>query len=139
MEANKGRTELRHIIVSNAIEQIDKDWNGLQQVIGIHRIVKEKRKTSEEMAYFIGSQNQNAFLYEEGIRSHWQIENSLHYVKDVTFKEDASKIRTGNAPRNISVITDIGINILRSNNYRNMAQAVRLVANDISTLKLLIN
>lgn len=77
-------------------------------------------------------------MYEEGVRSHWSIENSLHWVKDVTLKEDASKIRIGNAPQNISTIKNIGINIFRENNYTNMAQAMRLVANDIKALYNLI-
>jgi predicted transposase YbfD/YdcC len=138
LEKNKGRIELRHTMVSNSIEAISKDWKGLQQIIGVHRIVKEKKILREETAYFISSRNENAFLYEEGVRSHWAIENSLHWVKDVTLKEDASKIKMGNAPQNISTIKNIGINIFRENNYKNMAQAMRLVANDIEALYNLI-
>ena len=138
LEINKGRTELRHTMVSNNIGIISKGWKGLQQIIGVHRIVKEKTKTREETAYFISSKNENAFLYEEGIRSHWEIENSLHWVKDVTLKEDASKIQKGNAPQNISTIKNIGINIFRGNNYKNIVQAMRLVANDIDTLYAII-
>lgn len=134
LEMNKGRIELRHIVVSNSIEAISKDWKGLQQVVAIQRIVKNKERQREEIAYFISSQNSNAFLYEEGIRSHWEIENSLHWVKDVTLKEDGSKIIMGNAPQNISTIKNIGINIFRTNKYNNIAQAMRLVANDIKTL-----
>lgn len=68
------------------------------------------------------------------VRSHWEIENSLHWVKDVTLKEDASKIKMGNAPQNMSTIKNIGINLFRKNNYNNIAQAMRLVANDVKTL-----
>lgn len=134
LEINKGRTELRNIVVSNILDGISEDWKGLQQIIAVHRIVKNKNKISEEIAYFISSKNENAFLYEEGIRSHWAIENTLHWVKDVTLKEDASLIKKGNAPQNISTIKNIGINIFRENNYNNIAQAMRLVANDINTL-----
>lgn len=138
LESNKARTELRHIMVSNDVEGLNKDWKGLRQVIGVHRVVKNKGKITEERAYFISSRNANAFLYEEGIRSHWAIENSLHWVKDVTLKEDDSKIRMGNAPQNISTLKNISINIFRENNYNNIAQAMRLVANDINTLYNLI-
>lgn len=134
LEINRGRTELRSITVSNVIDGINQQWKGLQQIIRIHRTVRNKTKISEETAYFISSKNENAFLYEEGIRSHWAIENTLHWVKDVTLKEDASLIRMGNAPQNISTIKNIGINIFRENNYNNIAQAMRLVANDINTL-----
>ena len=138
MELNKGRVELRYVMVSNEIANISQDWKGLKQVVAVQRITKEKRKTRKEMAYFISSINTNAMEYAEGIRSHWAIENSLHWVKDVTYKEDASLIKTGNAPENISTLKNIGINILRSNQYNNMAQALRLVANDINRLMELI-
>ena len=133
LETNKGRSELRHMIVSNCTDTISKDWKGLRQVVAVYRRIKDKGKISEEMAYFISSRDGNAFLYAEGIRNHWGIENSLHWVKDVILKEDASKIKTGNAPQNISTIKNIGINILRKNDYK-VAQGIRLVANDILTL-----
>lgn len=138
LEINKGRTELRNTTVSDCIGTVSKDWKGLQQIVRVHRIVTEKGKASEEMAYFISSRTGNALLYAEGIRSHWAIENSLHWVKDVTLKEDASKIKMGNAPQNISTIKNIGLNIFKTNNYDNIAQAMRLVANNISTLYELI-
>jgi hypothetical protein len=59
-------------------------------------------------------------------------------MKDVTLREDASKIRTGQAPQNISTLKNMSINIFRKNNYSNMAEAMRLVANDINTLYNLI-
>ena len=133
LETNKGRSELRHTIVSNCTDAISKDWEGLRQVVGVYRRVKDKVETREEMAYFISSREGNAFLYAEGVRNHWEIENSLHWVKDVTLKEDASKIKAGNAPQNISTLKNIGINILRKNDYK-IAQGIRLVANDIATL-----
>jgi predicted transposase YbfD/YdcC len=138
LEVNKGRVEWRHIMVSNNIGAINKDWRGLQQIVAVQRKVRDKVKSSEEMAYFISSRNANALWYEEGIRSHWAIENSLHWVKDVTLKEDASKIRTGNAAQNMSTLKNMGINIFRKNDYQSIAQAMRLVANDIKLLYNLI-
>ena len=71
-------------MVSDCISSINKDWKGLQQIVAVHRKTTVKRKHREEIAYFISSSNENAFFYAEGVRSHWQIENSLHWVKDVT-------------------------------------------------------
>jgi len=138
IEINRGRTELRTVTVSNDLEGISKEWIGIKQLISIERIVDRQGKKTKEMAYFISSKNANAFKYKEGIRLHWEIENSLHYVKDVTLKEDASKIVTGNAPQNLSTIKNISINIMRNNQYKNMAQAMRLVANNIPLLKSMI-
>lgn len=138
IEMNRGRAELRHIVVSDQVKKVSKDWVGLKQLVSVHRIVNNKGQRREDFAYFISSKKSNAFLYAQGIRLHWEIENSLHYVKDVTFQEDDSKIRTGNAPQNISTLKNIAINILRKNEYNNMAQAMRLVAHDIALLKTLI-
>jgi len=60
--------------------------------------------------------------------------SNLHYVKDITFHEDASRIRTGNAPTNFSIIRNIAINILRRMNYNSFPQAIRMVGGDISRL-----
>jgi len=102
----------------------------------VQRKARTKTKQTIETAHFISSlpPTTNAKIFYEGIRSHWQIENGLHYLKDVTFKEDRSRIRTGNSPQNKSLIIDIIINIFRKNNYTNMAQTVRLVGNDIKLM-----
>ena len=134
LETNKGRQELRSVTVSNCIEGISKDWVGVRQIIGVHREVINKGKKSVETAYFISSRDGNALLYNEGIRGHWEVENSLHWVKDVTFKEDASKIKKGDAPATISTLKNIAINIFRENGYKSIAVAIRLVSNDIDKL-----
>jgi predicted transposase YbfD/YdcC len=76
----------------------------------------------------------SARVFAEGIRNHWKIENCLHYPKDVTFREDASKVRTGQAPENTSLIRNIAINLFRGKGYENMAQAIRMVGHDVPTL-----
>lgn len=139
MEHTKGRTERREVWVSDANVEISGGWPGLKQVIKVKRIIKDKGKTSEEDAYYISSRIVNAQVFCRAIRSHWSIENGLHWVKDVVFKEDASRIRTANAPQNTSVFKSIAINLFRVNDYKNMAQAQRLVANDIARLNQLIN
>jgi predicted transposase YbfD/YdcC len=115
---------------------VSADWAGLACFIQAHRTVEQQGKQTEETAYFISSlpSNTPTEQFASGIRGHWLIENSLHYVKDVTFKEDASKIRTKQAPQNISLIKNMAINLLRGAGYTNMAQAIRLVGHDIGRL-----
>jgi predicted transposase YbfD/YdcC len=139
MAINKGRTEYRAVSVSDYLGTISKEWRGLKQLIKVHRIVKTKKESREQIAYYISSKKSNALLYSEGTRLHWSIENCLHWVKDVTFGEDASKIRTRHAPQNMSTFRNMAINIFRKNNYNNLAQAKRLVANDIPLLMKLIS
>ncbi len=69
---------------------------------------------------------------------HWGIENSLHHVKDVIFKEDDSKIITGNAPENYSIIRNISINIFRENEFESIAKGIRLCCNKIFKLRDMI-
>ncbi len=104
-------------------------------------MIDKQNVRTEELAYYIASlpATTPAKDLNTGIREHWLIENSLHYTKDVTFKEDASRIRTKNAPQNISLLKNIVINIFRKNHYTNLAQAIRLVANDIPKLWELVS
>lgn len=135
-EKNRGRIEKRTIKVYDNLKGIDPEWVGLKTLVVIKRKTKTKNKRTTEVAYFISSlpPTTAAKVFYDGIRDHWQIENSLHYVKDVTFKEDQSRIRTGNSPQNKSLIIDIIINIFRKNNYTNMAQAIRMVGNDLELM-----
>ena len=138
LEQNKGREELRTVWVSDCLDGISEEWIGLKQVVKVSRIIKRKKDTHTETAYFISSLKGQSTFYNEGIRAHWAIENSLHWVKDVTFREDASKIRTGTAPEAISTIRNMALNVFRTNDYDNMEQAKRLVCNDIKLIKKLI-
>jgi predicted transposase YbfD/YdcC len=131
-----GRAETRTVDVFDCLEGIASDWIGVSSFVRVHRETETKKGVTTETAYFISSlpSTTKACIFNRGIRGHWQIENGLHYVKDVTFKEDASRIRTGQAPENMSLIRNIVLNILRAHDYQNMAQAVRLVANDVALL-----
>jgi hypothetical protein len=64
------------------------------------------------------------------IRGHWAIENGLHYVRDVTFAEDACKVRTGSGPRAMASLRNLAIGILRAHGHRNLAAALRRNARD---------
>lgn len=102
----------------------------------VERVTYTKHKIlpSLDISYYISSTKLTAANYNRGIRSHWSIENSLHYVKDVTFSEDASLIRTGNAPTNFSIIRNISINILRRMDFISFPQAIRMVGGNIFRL-----
>ncbi|MGW7064617.1 transposase [Streptomyces sp. NPDC054904] len=63
-------------------------------------------------------------------RSQWTIENRLHFVRDTTFGEDASKIRTGRGPENMATLRNLAINTLRRHGHRNIAAGLRHVSYD---------
>lgn len=134
IQKNKNRTEIRQVRVSDTIDKMDKSWNGLCQVVEIERIKLTKGKSTTETSYFISSKKTNAWEYLEGIRNHWAIEMGLHFVKDVTLKEDASKIRTANAPGNISFLKSISINLIQGLGFKNITSGLRLLCNDVSKM-----
>ncbi|MBH8552107.1 ISAs1 family transposase [Nostocaceae cyanobacterium CENA357] len=72
--------------------------------------------------------------FATGIRGHWGIENCLHWVKDVVFKEDNSTIRMGNASANLSILRAIALNILRRNGHTSITIAQRFISHDIDKL-----
>ena len=64
------------------------------------------------------------------VRGHWEIENRLHWVRDVTYQEDKSLVRTGNAPRVIASLRSLAISLLRLGGQANIAAANRHHARD---------
>jgi len=95
--------------------------------------VERHRDKSKDIKYYISSLDSTikAKRFAYIIRSHWGIENSLHYCKDVNFNEDRSRLKTKNSAVNLSTLVSIVLNILRQNNYSNLAQATRILAHDV--------
>ncbi|WP_413172683.1 ISAs1 family transposase [Anabaena azotica] len=111
-----GREEIRHyLMLSDIQERIDtgKKWINLQSVGMVEYIRKVNGKTKVETRYYISSLTDNAKLLGESVRSHWGIENSLHWVLDVALREDDCRIRKDNAPQNFAVLRHIAVNAVR--------------------------
>ena len=78
-------------------------------------VVSERQlwnKTTTEIKFYMSSLISNAKLLSQGIRSHWEIENTLHWSLDVTFSEDKSRIRKDNAPENFALLRKLALNLL---------------------------
>ena len=73
-------------------------------------------QTSIEFRYYISSLQGNANQLLNATRDHWSVENSLHWVLDIAFREDESRIRKGNGPQNVAVLRHIALNLLRQEN-----------------------
>ena len=112
-----GRQETREYYVENGIDWLKKDhpgWEGMEGIGACMATVTEKGKTTTAISYCIYSRNgMGAEEYGKSVRSHWGIESGLHWVLDIGFREDESRIRAGNAAENVNVLRHIGINLLK--------------------------
>ena len=89
-------------------------WSGLTAFIMVRASREIKGKTSTETRYYITSvQNPAAEQMLAYVRAHWGIENSLHWVLDVTFNEDQCRVRTQNAAQNFAILRHIALNTLK--------------------------
>lgn len=88
-------------------------WRGLATVVMVKRERHLWNKTTTEVCFYITSLVADATLLALAIRSHWGIENSLHWILDVTFREDHSRIRHGHGPENIGLLRRLSLNLLK--------------------------
>jgi predicted transposase YbfD/YdcC len=103
------------------------------QVFRIVRNVKHCKsgKKRQETVYGISSlrpERADAGKIGEVVRGHWEIENRLHWVRDVTFDEDRSQVRTGSGPRILASLRNFTISCLRPAGFTNIAQGLRQLA-----------
>ncbi len=137
-EKTRDRLTTRTVEVFHDVNGIDPEWKGVQSLIRVERSGTRKGKKYHEIVCYISSLIRTAKEFALGIRAHWGIENSLHWVKDVVLKEDSSTIRMGNAPANLSLLRAIALNILRRNGYHSITITQRFISHDIDKLLHLV-
>ena len=118
IEKNHGRIEKRQYWLTHDIQGLGtiERWPKLNAMAMCRATRTLKGETSVEDRYFITSAiNKDVKKIAAGIRNHWGIENGLHWVLDVAFQEDQSRIRTGYAAENMATIRKIALNVLKNN------------------------
>jgi predicted transposase YbfD/YdcC len=117
VEKDHGRIETRRVLVTNQVEglgDIAEQWPGLGSIARVESIRDVDGKVSRENRLYISSiKDCDAQRMGQIIRGHWGIENQLHYVLDVSFDEDRSRLRKGHAAENFGRIRRIALNLLR--------------------------
>jgi predicted transposase YbfD/YdcC len=114
------------------------EFGGAAQVAQLRRTVTRNGKKTVEVVYLITSSDAGPAALAAWVKGHWEIENKLHWVRDVTYQEDKSLVRTGNAPRVMASLRSLAISLLRLDGHANIAAANRHHARDPQrTLKLL--
>ena len=134
IDKGHGRLERRSTETSTALNGY-LDFPHVGQVCRIERTVTQCKsgKTHRETVYGVTSlrpEQADARQIGELVRGHWEIENRLHWVRDVTFDEDRSQVRTGSGPRALASLRNFVISCLRLAGCANIAQGLRHMAWD---------
>ncbi len=137
-EKTRDRITTRKVEVFDDLNGISPEWAGIKSLVKVERTGTRGGKEYHEVVCYISSSTLKAREFSQGIRGHWGIENRLHWVKDVVFHEDDSKILAGNAPANLSIIRAIALNILRRNGHAFITSAQRFLSNDIDRILCLV-
>lgn len=129
IDAHSQRLERRRLTVSPELTGVT-DWPGLAQVLRMERRVIDlpTGEVREETAYAITSLVPARATPAQLLtlwRQHWHIENKVHYVRDVTFGEDASTVRAGRGPQALAAFRNTAISLLRREGATNIAAACR--------------
>jgi predicted transposase YbfD/YdcC len=115
VEKDHGRFEKREYWMSSELSWLPeaKAWKDMQS-IGMVRATRQiKGESRTETRYYISSLPADAKGFAEAVRAHWGVENSLHWVLDIAFREDESRIRKDNSPENFAVLRHIALNLIR--------------------------
>ena len=134
-EKSHGRVERREYYVAPAPAHLKVIWKDIQTIGMVYRQRQVKGKLHEETVFFISSLPPRVRKLAKHLRGHWGIENSLHWVLDVVFREDDSRIRKGNGPEIASMFRKLALTILqRDTTIKSSIRGKRLQAgwnNDI--------
>jgi len=128
-EEKRGRIEDRDYAVSDDVAWLHKlhpQWKTIKSIGITDSRREEKGKVTQERRHFVSSLPADPDEFAKVIRSHWGIENSLHYVLDVAFGEDACRIRTDKGPENMSFIRKIALTIARCDTETKSSVAGRI-------------
>lgn len=127
-DRSHGRNVTRQVSVYIPQTLLHEKWGHLQSFIKVERGGSRGKKAYQETMYYVSSIRQDARTFSEKIRGHWQIENRLHWVKDVIFQEDRERITEPQAATNFSTLLTIVLNLFRILGFWSITEGKRWLA-----------
>jgi predicted transposase YbfD/YdcC len=141
-EKSRGRLETRHYTIMplpESMSSFGRQWSKLTSIGRVVREVEHDGRQTSETSYYICSIDAKVGVFSESARSHWSIENGLHWVMDVVFGEDRSRIREGHAAENMSFVRRFVTTLLkRDTSKSSLRQKRKEAAWDTSFLEKLM-
>jgi predicted transposase YbfD/YdcC len=130
VDGDHGRIESRTYTAIHDVAWLQErhDWPGLQAVVMVESTREIGEKIERETRFYITSLVWLAIQLGPVIRDHWAVENSLHWVMDMIFRDDECRIRTDHAPANFTTLKHIAINLIRKAPGKDSLRLKRKVA-----------
>ena len=130
LEKSHGRIETRTVTVVGAIDWLAErhPWVGLASIVMVESCREIGAKVERETRFYISSLSAGAERIGAAIRGHWGIENGLHWVMDMVFRDDECRIRKQNAPANFATVKHMASNLLRQAPGKDSLRVKRKVA-----------
>ena len=121
-DGDHGHIEVRRHVVSHQVDWLttarrfpgEPRFPGLGAIAMVEAEVERNGSTSLERRYYLSSMPLDAKLFAYAVRCHWHVENRLHWVLDVVFHEDLSRLRSGAGPQNMATVRHMAMNLLRT-------------------------
>ncbi|ACB52828.1 transposase [Crocosphaera subtropica ATCC 51142] len=139
------RTEKRYVwaIPVAAMGELyqQQQWHGLQTIVVVERIRHLWNKTTHDIQFYLTSLPPNAQFLCHAIRTHWSIENNLHWTLDVTFSEDQCRIRSEYSPQNFALLRRLALNVLHQEKTfkRSLRQKMKQAAMNNNYMMTVLN
>lgn len=138
LDLTHGRTVQRQVQVFAAPKVLAQTWTKAQSLVVVYRSGMRDQQSFSTTSYYLSSLTTEAVTFGLGIRQHRDIENGLHWVKDVVLGEDAAPFAQFTPALNWAVLRTIALNLFRSNGYASLTRGIRLLQHDLAKLLSLL-
>lgn len=133
-DTGHGRAIQRTVSTFDLADSLKVKWSGAQQSVHIRYAGQRQGKPYQEDLYYLTSLNGDASALMARIRTHWHIENRLHWVKDVVLQEDAASIRQSAPASLMAILRNLVVSLFRAHGYRSIVKAIDLLSHDFDRL-----